>query len=301
MEEMFASMLEPALVATAKDIIDTLNTCVAGLLNRCEAIDVFIQEYRGALGTGKPSLLNNVGQNRSKGPIATTNNSHVSAVLQPTTDTPELRSKSPVYLANPVVKANSQMAGYTAKLSHNQDYGSCSTKLNLPPSAAPLVAVLTGVPPLGAETRETTQELMDKSKKWYREYSSGGTDISKNIIMARRVGWVGMSHKNLDGDCIVLNFDKNNLADYLFWDGSDLKNSGIRPLPLGYFYPPQTEKQWHIVGRPKKPYTQERNVSPHQQSSSGVQFAPPLPDRQLDQALPLVNQYSPFTTMEEND
>lgn len=45
-----------------------------------------------------------------------------------------------------------------------------------------------------------------------QKLSDGGSRASSHIIMARRVGWIGCCPKSDDGDCIVINFDRTDVA-----------------------------------------------------------------------------------------
>lgn len=112
--------------------------------------------------------------------------------------------------------------------------------INLPPQSSPYVLVLVNVPPLQNGTREDFQQLRNKSLHWLSSNSSLGSRVASNIIMARRVGWIGDGCKRARGNCVIVNFNNPHIAGRLLSDishrPSNMSGSVIKALPLDYFY-----------------------------------------------------------------
>lgn len=80
--------------------------------------------------------------------------------------------------------------------------------LNLPPATCPYVLVLAGVPTLKGDQRESWVDLCNKTVDWLKKYKGFHPSDLNEILMVRRVGWVGHSPKNINGDCMVINFSQ---------------------------------------------------------------------------------------------
>lgn len=111
--------------------------------------------------------------------------------------------------------------------------------LGLPPAAFPYVLVLAGVPTLKKEQRETWDQLHNKCVDWLSKNKQFYVLTTKELIMVQRVGRVGDSPKNIDGD-IVINFRSLSMVRTLLRKQEILTPSlsKIWSLPLGYFYKP---------------------------------------------------------------
>lgn len=111
---------------------------------------------------------------------------------------------------------------------------------------------------------------------------------------------MGFRPKQVKGDCVVVNFDSAHIPDRLFWDGSEVQDSGqLRAVPLGFFYPPQLRiaptrshynipptagcvgNNWQVV--PFRP----------RQNRSTVNIAAPT--------LMLANRFTSLTDLNQND
>lgn len=173
-----------------------------------------------------------------------------------------------------------------------------------------MVAVLVGVPALSTTEEESTSALLLKTKKWCDQYCAGNDGISSNIIMARRVRWVGSRPKNIEGDCIIVNFNKCNVADRLFWDASELtKEKGvIRALPLGFFYPPgigTNALEFRMFLRsPHCLKNNSRGASDWEtiiRRETAAINSPVKSAGSRGNVLPLSNRFSPLSQLDEND
>lgn len=137
--------------------------------------------------------------------------------------------------------------------------------LDLPPQSAPLVAVLLGVPLLTLGSEETSMDLVHKTTHWCDNNVINSSNISPDI-MARRVGWIGQgTRKNVEGDCIIINFRHSAKAKELV--GCQYKNGNktkIRTVSLQSFYPfkhPLANREWQLPFKLVKS-SQDRNVNP---------------------------------------
>lgn len=112
--------------------------------------------------------------------------------------------------------------------------------LNLPPASSPYVLVLAGVPNLVGDQRESWADLRNKSIDWLCKYKGFHPSDMNDIIMARRVAWIGHSVKNISGDCIILNFRRPHMVQRLLniFEFHPKYNTAISALPLASFYKP---------------------------------------------------------------
>ncbi|XP_078542252.1 DENN domain-containing protein 3 [Lissotriton helveticus] len=138
-EDLFISRLEPALETIAKDIVDTLNTCVAGLMAKCNKIDALLNQHMGKTrGSTQLEALN------VNPPTADT------ATVNTTLGRPNSLTGNVAMKRHPIVESRAEgslpetnMCSQSAdKTGHTHQPGHT---LELPPEAAPLVAVFTGV------------------------------------------------------------------------------------------------------------------------------------------------------------
>ena len=112
--------------------------------------------------------------------------------------------------------------------------------LNLPPDCAPYVLVLTDVPTLQTNTSESYDDLLTKARRWLDMFTKGPCRPGNDVIMVRRVPWIGSGVKRKAGDCIVVNFNNSISSNFIlsnFYAHPDTSR-GIIPLPLCYFYQP---------------------------------------------------------------
>lgn len=129
--------------------------------------------------------------------------------------------------------------------------------LNLPPASSPYVLVLAGVPNLVGDQRESWSDLRNKSVDWLCKHKGFHPSDMNDIIMARRVAWIGQSAKDIRGDCIVLNFRRPYMVKRLLniFEFHPRSNTAISALPLGYFYKPlqrsvgTTDFSLHLTNR----------------------------------------------------
>ena len=112
------------------------------------------------------------------------------------------------------------------------------SNLNLPPDCAPYVLVLTEVPCLRDNAVESYNALLNKVRWWLDTFIRGPFRPAKNVIMVRRVPWVGYGPKRSKRDCVIINFDNNTFSNSVlatFYAQHEAMD-GIIPLPLCYFY-----------------------------------------------------------------
>lgn len=55
--------------------------------------------------------------------------------------------------------------------------------------------------------------------------------------MVRRVSWIGLKNKDIEGDCIIVNFRDRRVVRHVIGRGYYEPVTEITPLPLEYFYP----------------------------------------------------------------
>lgn len=118
--------------------------------------------------------------------------------------------------------------------------------LHLPSQASPYVIVLNNVPKLAENQSELYETLKNQVVHWILVTSSFGINmLHQNIIMLRRVNWVGSSGKLCQGDCVV-NFRSRelvgNLVEVLSNNPTESgfnHNDYITAVPLGFFYRPR--------------------------------------------------------------
>ena len=110
--------------------------------------------------------------------------------------------------------------------------------LNLPPDCAPYVLVLTEVPSLQVNIAEPYDALYNKVCWWLATFTKGLICPAKDVIMVRRVSWIGNSHKRFKGDCVVVNFNNKFSSNYVLssFHARLGDSAGIFPLPLCFFY-----------------------------------------------------------------
>ena len=110
--------------------------------------------------------------------------------------------------------------------------------LHLPPAASPYVVVLTGVPYLRVNQQEDYHSLRNKISHWMIKFKNLPPSRAQNIIMARRVKWIGMQPKTYEGDCVVVNFRDRGVVNFLLRSPLNQSevSSTIRCLPLCHFY-----------------------------------------------------------------
>lgn len=68
--------------------------------------------------------------------------------------------------------------------------------INLPPASLLYVIILTGVPEINNGQRETQLDLRNKCLFWLARYRQFPYDTAGEILMVRRVGWLGKRQKN---------------------------------------------------------------------------------------------------------
>lgn len=66
-------------------------------------------------------------------------------------------------------------------------------------------------------------------------------NIQSQLIMARRVPWIGPLRKEKEGDCVVLHFNNRSIVTFILdmmRTDLDMNLNNIKVLPLGFFYRP---------------------------------------------------------------
>lgn len=128
--------------------------------------------------------------------------------------------------------------------------------VNLPPEAAPYTVILAGVPELSPNTQEPFESLRNKVIGWLNIHRPLPSNLRGDILMVRRVSWVGHISKVIKGDCILVTFRNCQIVQLITnWLGGSGTTS-IQLLPLSFFYPPRVkinrnpggEEGWTKVG-----------------------------------------------------
>ena len=113
-----------------------------------------------------------------------------------------------------------------------------SGNLNLPPDCAPYVLVLSDVPVLTGSDSESFSDLFNKVCWWLDTFVPGHSRPADDVIMVRRVPWLGNGVKRKMGDCVVVNFKNILASNYVLSNfyARFANHSKITPLPLCFFY-----------------------------------------------------------------
>lgn len=70
------------------------------------------------------------------------------------------------------------------------------------------------------------------------------------ILFARRVSWLGIKSKDIDGVCVVINFRDPGVVNHILeWGGFPLVGTTV-PLPLNYFYSPDSPQRKNGPNQP---------------------------------------------------
>lgn len=111
--------------------------------------------------------------------------------------------------------------------------------INLPPAATPYVTILTGVPPLSTHGKESHIELRNKCLHWLVSHKNFMCARANDILVVRRVEWIGPTKKTIAGDCVIINYRNPHIGPYLLRSPTNSGHLKTRLLlkPLEYFYP----------------------------------------------------------------
>lgn len=109
--------------------------------------------------------------------------------------------------------------------------------VELPPESAQYTIVLAGVPLLKPGKQESYIDLKNKTMFWLNKNRPLPIQASGEILMVRRVRWIGQRKKDIEGDCIIVNFRDCRVVNHVIGWGHHEPVVGITPLPLEYFYP----------------------------------------------------------------
>lgn len=109
--------------------------------------------------------------------------------------------------------------------------------INLPPASSPYVIILEGVPELKRGQRESYHELRSKCMLWLGRQRQFGYKDAVEILLTR---WVGNRPKDVQGDCIVINFKNPIFVQVLLGRNHYRQEGDIRSPSLGYLYFPRS-------------------------------------------------------------
>ena len=116
---------------------------------------------------------------------------------------------------------------------------------------APYVLVLADVPILRNNTDEPYVDLLNKVRGWLDTFIEGPLHPANDVIMVRRVPWIGNGVKKKPGDCVIVNFRSPVTNNYVFtrFYAQSVSLTGIIPLPLGYFYQQATPLMANCISK----------------------------------------------------
>lgn len=99
--------------------------------------------------------------------------------------------------------------------------------INLPPESAGYTIVMAGVPTLKSDRGESYSELKNKTMYWLNKHRPLPPQAQGEIIMVRRVNWVGKRKKEIEGDCILVNFRDTRVVRHIIGWGNLETTAGI--------------------------------------------------------------------------